>query len=159
MPAGADREQIEANQNTFRAIALEWMERKKANRSAGYHAQVQKIFETDVFPHVGDLPTTAVRAVHILSIMQRVEARGASTFAHLIRQWSSAVFRYADGRASRSGLARDHAMVTAPFDQFCISLIQEWRIATLSITDARSTCSEVGAGGAVFGVGCIFSGC
>lgn len=49
----------------------------------------------DVYPHVGVLPIHSVTAAHILEIVRRVEGRGAVTVALLVRQWCSAIFRYA----------------------------------------------------------------
>jgi hypothetical protein len=89
------RDQIDENKNTFRAIAKEWMKRNGSRWSATYAAQIEKVLEADVFPHVGSLPIASVKAAQILEILQRVEGRGAPTFALLIRQWCSAIFRYA----------------------------------------------------------------
>jgi integrase len=41
------------------------------------------------------LPIRNVTAAHLLAIVQRVESRGAETFAVMLRQWTSAIFRYA----------------------------------------------------------------
>ena len=49
----------------------------------------------DVFPFVGKLPIRSVSAAHLLEVLNRIEGRGAATVALLVRQWSSAVFRYA----------------------------------------------------------------
>jgi hypothetical protein len=49
----------------------------------------------DVYPAIGSLPIRLVTAAHLLEILKRVEARGAETVALLIRQWCSAIFRYA----------------------------------------------------------------
>jgi integrase len=89
------RIQIEDNRNTFRAVSLEWMDRKRASWSPKTAAQIRRVFDTDVFPFIGSRPISGVTAADILNILQRVDARGANTFAHLIRQWGSAVFRYA----------------------------------------------------------------
>ena len=48
-----------------------------------------------MFPHIGRLPIRNVTAAHVLEIMRQVEARGAETVALTIRQWCSAIFRYA----------------------------------------------------------------
>jgi integrase len=89
------RSQIERNADTFKVVALEWMTTKSAKWGDTYAAQVRRVFDTDVFPHIGTLPISTVTAAQILEIMRRVEARGAVTFAHLIRQWTSAIFRHA----------------------------------------------------------------
>jgi integrase len=87
--------QVDQNQNTFKAVALEWMARKKPSWKDTYAAQIRRVFDADVFPYIGNLPIASVKAAQLLSILQRVDQRGANTYAHLIRQWSSAVFRYA----------------------------------------------------------------
>lgn len=84
-----------ANANTFEAVAIEWVAKKSANWTAYYHRQVESVLRADVFPHVGKLPIRRVTAAHLLEIVRRVEKRGAATIALLIRQWSSAIFRYA----------------------------------------------------------------
>lgn len=84
-----------ANANTFEAVALEWIERKRASWSPYYLRQVERFLKADVFPYVGNLPIRSVTAAHLLEIVKRVEGRGAETVAMLIRQWASAIFRYA----------------------------------------------------------------
>jgi integrase len=56
---------------------------------------VERFLESDVFPYVGRLPIRSVTAAHLLEIIRRIEGRGAETVALLVRQWSSAIFRYA----------------------------------------------------------------
>lgn len=89
------RHQIVQNKNTFEAVAREWMARNEKNWSARYAQQIKHVLETDVFSCIGSRPIATVTAADLLGILQRVEGRGASAIAHLIRQWCSAVFRYA----------------------------------------------------------------
>lgn len=84
-----------ANANTFEAVAREWIEKKKPTWTPYYLRQVERFLASDVFPHVGPLPIRSVTAAHLLEIVRRVEGRGAETVALLVRQWSSAIFRYA----------------------------------------------------------------
>lgn len=51
--------------------------------------------EIGVFPYVGKLPIRSVTAAHLLDVIRRIEGRGGATVALLVRQWSSAIFRYA----------------------------------------------------------------
>lgn len=97
--------------NTFRAVAKEWIEKNRARWSATYLRQVEAFIGAAVYPSIGDLPMREVTAAHILEILRRVESRGtglerpigkskrrakgAPTAALLIRQWCSAIFRYA----------------------------------------------------------------
>lgn len=81
--------------NTFEAVAREWIGKKEAHWTPYYRGQVESFLSADVFPHIGDLPIRNVTAAQVLEILQRVEDRGAETVAILLRQWSSAIFRYA----------------------------------------------------------------
>ena len=83
------------NANTFEAVAREWINKKKQGWTPYYLRQVERFLETDVFPYVGNLPIRNVTAAHLLEIVRRVEGRGAETVALLVRQWASAIFRYA----------------------------------------------------------------
>lgn len=84
-----------ANANTFEAVAREWVSKKAGSWTPYYQRQVTNFLTADVFPHIGKLPIRSVTAAHLLEIVRRVEARGAVSVALLVRQWSSAIFRYA----------------------------------------------------------------
>lgn len=84
-----------ANANTFEAVAREWIKKKAPSWTPYYLRQVERFMAADVFPFVGRLPIRSVSAAHLLEILNRIEGRGAATVALLVRQWSSAVFRYA----------------------------------------------------------------
>ncbi len=84
-----------ANENTFEAVAREWISKKGIHWSPYYRSQIENFLMADMFPHVGKLPIRNVTAAHLLKILQRVEERGAHSVALLLRQWSSAIFRYA----------------------------------------------------------------
>lgn len=83
------------NANTFEAVAREWIGKKKFGWTPYYLRQVERFLDSDVFPYVGNLPIRNVTAAHLLEIVRRVEGRGAETVALLVRQWASAIFRYA----------------------------------------------------------------
>lgn len=86
--------QITANANSFETVACEWIEKNKARWTPYYLRQVERFLKADVYPYIGALPIKSVSAAHLLETVKRVEKR-APTVALLIRQWSSAVFRYA----------------------------------------------------------------
>ncbi len=81
--------------NTFEAVAREWMDKKRATWTPYYARQVERFLAANVFLHVGKMPIRSVTAAHLLAIVRRTEERGAETVAALIRQWCSAIFRYA----------------------------------------------------------------
>ena len=79
-------------------MAREWIAKKKSDWTPYYLRQVERFLKADVFPYIGNLPIRKVTAAHLLEIVKRVEARGAETvtlLTLLLRQWSSAIFRYA----------------------------------------------------------------
>jgi len=83
-----------ANANTFKAVAQEWIDRKKPHWTPYYGRQVERFLAADVLPYIGSLPIRSVTAAHLLEIVRRVEGRGAETVALMVRQWTSAIFRY-----------------------------------------------------------------
>ena len=89
---------VETAANTFRAIAQEWISKNRKRWSPYYVKQIETTLVTYVYPHVGELPIEAVHSSHLFAIVERVEEHGtrkaAPTTAILIRQWSSAIFRY-----------------------------------------------------------------
>jgi integrase len=87
--------QVAENANTFEAVAREWIDKKKPGWTPYYLRQVERFLAADVFPYIGTLPIRNVTAAHLLEIVRRVEGRGAETVAVLLRQWASAIFRYA----------------------------------------------------------------
>ncbi len=89
------RKQITRNDNTFRVVAEEWIARKERNWSPRYAKQLKHVLKTDIYPAIGSRPIDGINAQDILEILVEVEKRGANAFAHLIRQWTSAIFRYA----------------------------------------------------------------
>jgi integrase len=86
---------LAGNATTFEAVAREWIAKKKLGWTPYYLRQVERSLEADVFPYVGNLPIRNVTAAHLLEIIRRIEERGAETVALLVRQWASAIFRYA----------------------------------------------------------------
>ena len=83
------------NANTFEAVAREWIGKRRTGWSANYIKQVETTLEADVFLKIGSLPIREVNAAQLLEIIQGIEARGAETVALLVRQWVSAIYRYA----------------------------------------------------------------
>lgn len=87
----------EANQNTFEVLARRWHELKAPTWDTVHANDVIRSLERDVFPQIGDLPVTTIKAPRLLDVLQRVEKRGAIETAHRLRQRCSAVFVYGIG--------------------------------------------------------------
>lgn len=85
----------EANANTFEAVAEEWIAKKADRWTPYYQGQVRGFLKRDAYAYIGKLPIREVTAAQLLEIVRRVEGRGAISVALAIRQWCSAIFRYA----------------------------------------------------------------
>ena len=82
-------------ENTFEEVARDWLAQKQAGWTPQYSRKVERFLQAHVFPQIGKLPIRDVTAAHLLEILRQVEKRGAKTVALLLRQWCSAIFRYA----------------------------------------------------------------
>lgn len=85
--------QIEENQNTFRAVANDWIDANK-HWSDSYRAQVKKTLKADAMPKLGDLPIRDIPAPLVLNVITEVIKRDAPIVARNVRQWIGATFRH-----------------------------------------------------------------
>lgn len=83
------------NANTFKAVALEWIDQRKPKWAPYYLRQVDRFMAADVFRCIGAMPIRNVTVADLLAIVKRIEKRGAETVAIRVRQWCSAIYRYA----------------------------------------------------------------
>ncbi|MCE4553604.1 tyrosine-type recombinase/integrase [Roseateles cellulosilyticus] len=93
-----------AMEDSFEAIARQWWDRWKSARSARHADYVKRRLEADVFPIIGHRPVAALEAAELVSMMKRIEARGALDIAKRSMQTCGQVFRFAiaHGKASRN---------------------------------------------------------
>lgn len=95
---------ITASENSFQAIAQEWYVKHSARWVPSHHLKIIRRLERDVFPWIGSRPIAQITAPEFLTVLRRVESRGALDTAHRIYQTCGQVFRYAiaTGRAERN---------------------------------------------------------
>jgi integrase len=93
----------ERSANSFEVIAREWLAGRSDAVTPGHAARILAIFENDVFPWMGGTAVAEVDAPLVLSVLRRIDERGARYTAHRAKQRISQVMRYAiaTGRASR----------------------------------------------------------
>jgi integrase len=99
-PGVAKREdrqrQADAAANTFETVGRDWLAKTANKRAAITQAKVTSWLEKDVFPFIGKLPVSTIRAKDVLDrVARRMELRGIHESAHRIVQICSQVFRYA----------------------------------------------------------------
>jgi integrase len=93
----------EAAANSFEFIAREWLAKKTSTWSAGTAIRMVRSFDADLFPYLGKRPITEITAPELLTVLRKIENRGAVETAHRVKQRAGEVFRYAiaTGRAER----------------------------------------------------------
>jgi integrase len=94
----------ERTANSFEVIAREWHCTHMADKTESHAAKTLTRLEKDVFPWLGDRPLTEIEASEILSVLRRIEQRGANELAHTAKRTIGQIFRFAiaTGRAARN---------------------------------------------------------
>lgn len=85
----------EAVVHTFEQIAREWHETQKHDWTEAYARQVLVRLEVDVFPELGQQQIGSIEPKEMLRVLKRVEARGVLETTRRLKQYCSAIFRYA----------------------------------------------------------------
>ena len=90
-----------ASENTFEAIAREWIANQRDRLAVQYSTRLVARLEADIFPHIGSRPIAEIDAPELLDVLRKVEKRGVIETARRLRQVCGQVFRYAiaSGRA------------------------------------------------------------
>jgi integrase len=90
-----------AAENTFEAVAREWLARQRNRLAPRYSALVLARLEADIFPQIGSRNVADIGAIELLDALRKVERRGAIETARRLRQTCGQIFRYAiaTGRA------------------------------------------------------------
>lgn len=85
--------------NSFEVIAREWFAKYAPTWNANHGDRILRRFERDIFPWIGKQPI----APELLTVIRRIESRGALETAHRELSNCGQVFRYAvaTGRAER----------------------------------------------------------
>lgn len=99
----AQKEAETEETETFEVIAREWHTKFTPTWTEGHAITIKSRLERDLFPWIGKHPINQIKAPELLSVLRRVESRGALESAHRIRTIAGQVFRYAvaTGRAER----------------------------------------------------------
>jgi integrase len=116
-----------ADANSFEVVAREWFAKYGAAWVPSHADRIIRRLERDVFPWIGKRPAGEIAAPELLTVLRRIEHRGALETAHRAMQNCGQVFRYAiaTGRADRDPSAdlrgalppvkeRHHPSITDP---------------------------------------------
>jgi integrase len=94
-PAAQRRAERAAADSGFETIAREWFAKFSPQWVESHNQTVLSRMERDLFPYMGNSAISAITAPELLSVLQRIERRGANETARRVRQICSQVFRYA----------------------------------------------------------------
>jgi integrase len=99
--------QLKLESEFFESIAREWHTKFSQNWSDSHSTRILRRLQADVFPWMGRKAIGEIKASEILSVIRRIESRGALETAHRAMQNCGQVFRYAvaTGRAERDPTA------------------------------------------------------
>lgn len=113
--------------DSFEEIAREWFTKFSIEWAPSHANKIIRRLERDIFPWIGRQAVTSISAPELLSVLRRIESRGALETAHRAHQNCGQIFRYAiaTGRAERdpcpdlrgalpSVKQSHHAAITAP---------------------------------------------
>jgi len=89
--------------NSFEIVAREWLSKFSRNWKESHTKTISIRLENDVFPWIGARPIGEISAPELLTVLRRIESRGALDSAHRVSAICGQVFRYAisTGRAER----------------------------------------------------------
>jgi hypothetical protein len=82
-------------ENTFEAIALEWLEFVSSKLSPDTVTRNRSLLTNNLFPWLGKYPIADMTPMDLLAALKRVEEKGIVDTAHRLKQLSGQIFRYA----------------------------------------------------------------
>ncbi|MGH8501345.1 MAG: tyrosine-type recombinase/integrase [Gammaproteobacteria bacterium] len=116
--------------DSFEIVAREWFAKQAPNWADSHSSKIIRRLELDVFPHVGKQPIGSITAPELLTVLRRVESRGAIDTAHRAHQNCGQIFRYgiATGRCERNPAA-DLRGALAPAKDSHLAAVTEPKVA------------------------------
>lgn len=101
--------QAASTDNTFQAVAGEWLTMKQKEWSSTHHLKSSRAFERDIYPSLGKLPIASITPAMVATSIQNIHKRDVLETASRILQHLNGVFRYAQAK----GLCRDNPAAPA----------------------------------------------
>lgn len=93
--------------NSFEVVAREWFVKYSPTWAASHASKVIQRLERDIFPWLGGRQIAEITAPELLTVLRRIENRGALDTSHRAHQNCGQIFRYgiATGRCDRDPAA------------------------------------------------------
>ena len=80
---------------TFEKIAVQWFEWWSPSKNQRHAEYVKRRLASDVFPQIGKRPIVDIQPIELVSLVKRIEKRGALDIAKRAYQTCGQIFRYA----------------------------------------------------------------
>ena len=80
--------------NSFEVVTREWFAKYSATWVANHSNRIIRLFERDIFPWIGERPIADITVPEVLSVVRRIESRGALETAHRALGNCGQIFRY-----------------------------------------------------------------
>lgn len=129
----AGEAEARAHSETFHALADEWYSKFKHTFAESYRADVWQRLAKDVLPWIGHRPVRELTPPEILSVVRRIESRGAAETARRQLQKIGQIMRYAvaTGRAERDPTQDLRGAVATPEKRHFPALTDSFDVARL----------------------------
>lgn len=116
--AAADKAKAE---NTFKLLAMEWFESRKANWSEGYQTRVIGALKLHVFPTMGGRPYVDIASMEWMDLFRTLEKKGIIDQAGNVRRYCKEIYDLArvTGRATLNPIEGLHKFLqTKPSENY-----------------------------------------
>jgi integrase len=97
--------QIAAGEDTFEAVAREWLTDRRTRWSAVHRKKSTRALERDVFPYIGKLPVADITPAMVSKVIERIVKRGVVDTPAKVLQHVTGVFRLAQTRGLKDNPA------------------------------------------------------
>lgn len=87
-----------ASEHSFKVVFKLWFDHRSLELKKGRNStlsQIERIFEADVLPSLGQMPIHEVRRSDLVETVAKIERRLAHTTAEKVRTWLNQLFRFA----------------------------------------------------------------
>ncbi len=90
------QKKLQVDESTlFRALAMEWMQDRKAVIKEATYLRDLSVFEKDLFPALGNMPIDQIKGKDVLACAKKIEERGALEMAKRSIPLTGRIFRFA----------------------------------------------------------------
>lgn len=90
------QKKLQVDESTLlKALAMEWMQDRKAVIKKATYLRDLSVFEKDLFPDLGDMPIDQIKGKDVLACAKKIEERGALEMAKRSIPLTGRIFRFA----------------------------------------------------------------